>query len=242
MEKMILLALLMNALFPTTHTEPVKKMKLYSFCSPSHYEMRDDWFLATVPDEFDVIIDDCVQLSPSGEFMSPGFTEMMLKKVELIERAIQENWGDVFVYADIDIQFFGPFADQVRGLMKNYDLLAQKNDPKNELCAGFMVIRGNHCMANFWRDVRMYMLEHDLSFDDQTGLNDLIKKRRPKKRWAFLPDSFFGGGRFTGTVWTPGMDLYVPQDIIIHHANYVIGVRNKIEQMRYVRERVEERA
>lgn len=241
MKKTLLLVLLVPTLFSALYAEQLKKMKLYSFSSPSHYALRDDWFLASVPEEFEVIIDDCVQISETGEFMSPGFTTMMLKKVELIERAIQENWNEIFVYADIDIQFFAPFADQVRVLMKNQDMLAQKNDPHNELCAGFLIIRGNKATADFWRKVRAWMVSHNLEFDDQTALNNFAKARRRTVSWAYLPDTFFGGGRFTGRVWNPGDDLYVPSGIIMHHANYVIGVANKIAQMEYVRNVVENR-
>lgn len=241
MKKMILFVLLLGVFAPTMHVQSKEKLKLYTFSSPSHYEMRDKWFLASVPSEFEVIVDDCAQLSPSGEYMSPGFTVMMLKKVELIERAIQENWGKLFVYADVDIQFFAPFSEQVTNLIGQHDMLIQRNDPRNELCAGFVVVRGNQAMADFWHNVKMLMLERNLSIDDQTALNLIIDSGKYDISWAYLPDTFFGGGRFTGRLWTPGMDLYVPNDIVIHHANYVKGVSNKMAQMKYVRNKVEVR-
>lgn len=239
--KRVILALSLAVVIAGVRAESKEKTKLYSFCSPSHYEMRDKWFLASVPEEFDVIVDDCVQISPTGEYMSPGFTAMMLKKVELIERAIQENWGKIFVYADVDIQFFAPFDEEVHRLIEGYDMLVQRNDPRNELCAGFVVIQANQAMADFWHNVKVRMLAHNLSFDDQTALNMLIAEGNHGVKWQYLPNTFFGGGLFTGDLWVPGKDLYVPKGVLIHHANYVLGVFNKMEQMKLVRGKVNAR-
>ncbi len=64
---------------------------------------------------------------------------------------------------------------------------------------------------------------------------------RPKNsygiRWAYLPDEFMSGGALTGKIWRPGMVLPVPQKVILHHANWTMGVENKLAQLQYVRER-----
>jgi hypothetical protein len=60
-------------------------------------------------------------------------------------------------------------------------------------------------------------------------------------KWKYLPVEFFGGGTLTGTLWEPGLPLTVPENIFVHHANWTVGVSNKIAQLSYVRKIVEER-
>ena len=54
-------------------------------------------------------------------------------------------------------------------------------------------------------------------------------------RWAYLPDCFMSGGTTTGRLWQPGQNLAVPRDIVLHHANWTIGLPNKVAQLDYVR-------
>jgi len=60
-------------------------------------------------------------------------------------------------------------------------------------------------------------------------------------RWNYLPRQFFGGGTLAGKAWKPGMVLQVPQDIVLHHANWTIGIENKIAQLKYVKNVVDSR-
>jgi hypothetical protein len=39
-----------------------------------------------------------------------------------------------------------------------------------------------------------------------------------------------------------GLDLPVPEGIVMHHANYVVGVEQKIAQLEYVRDIVRARS
>ena len=41
--------------------------------------------------------------------------------------------------------------------------------------------------------------------------------------------------------WEPGCELNIPQDIVMHHANWTIGIENKIAQLQYVRDIVNSR-
>ena len=56
-----------------------------------------------------------------------------------------------------------------------------------------------------------------------------------------LPDSFFSGGTCGARLWKPNDLLTIPDDIILHHANWTIGIENKIEQLNYVRKIVKAR-
>jgi len=70
---------------------------------------------------------------------------------------------------------------------------------------------------------------------DQQSLNALIRTTNKFNiNWDYLPDQFFGAGLFTGKIWELDQELIIPKDIVLHHANYTVGVPNKIAQLKYV--------
>jgi len=60
-------------------------------------------------------------------------------------------------------------------------------------------------------------------------------------RWGYLPPDFFGGGTLTACVWSPGDSLPIPHNILLHHANWTVGLENKIAQLKYVKSVVDSR-
>jgi hypothetical protein len=220
------------------------KIKLYALYTPSHEVLKDKFFLPSIKDDFEVIIEFCEQTCPSAKFMSEGWTKTTMRKVDLIIRAIKENWGTFFIFSDVDIQFFAPIQDAVIKLMKDKDIVMQKNNPAGVLCTGFFACRGNEKTLRLWTDVKKTM-KKKASNSDQNSFNQCIKKKSKKNPynivWAYLPDSFFGAGTRTGREWRPGMSLPIPRDIMIHHANWTKGIKNKIAQLIYVRNEVRKR-
>ncbi len=79
----------------TPHPLFSKQLRLYSICTPSHEILKNEWFLPSIQDDFEIIIKQYDQLCPSGQFNDTGWLDIMLKKVELIICAIKENWGEI---------------------------------------------------------------------------------------------------------------------------------------------------
>jgi len=96
-----------------------EKMKLYALYTPSHTVLKNDWFIPSIQDDFDLIIEFHEQTCPSATFMQGGWTKTTIKKVQLIIHAIQENWGKIFIFSDVDIQFFAHIQDHIERLMEN---------------------------------------------------------------------------------------------------------------------------
>jgi len=222
-----------------------EKIKLYAIYTPSHEILKNNYFLPSIQDDFELIIEECEQTCPSATFLSTGWTDTTIKKIDLILRAIEENWGNIFIFSDVDIQFFGPIEKIITHLMKNNDLVIQKNSPDGVLCTGFFACRANEKTRALWQDVKKIM-EHDKTYSDQKTLNKCIKRHSKKNpyniTWDYLPVTFFGGGTLTGYrgyIWTPGKKLPIPTDIIMHHANWTRGIKNKIAQLEYVKQHVE---
>ena len=221
-----------------------EKIKLYALCTPSHEILKDQFFLPSIQDDFDIVIDFCEQTCPTAGFMNEGWTETTARKVDLIIRAIEENWGKIFIFSDVDIQFFAPIQDVILMLMRDKDIIMQRNNPEGVLCTGFFACRGNEKTLQLWTDVKETMKKKK-SNSDQNSFNQCIKRRSKKNpytvAWEYLPNSFFGGGTLTGSLWTPGKSLSIPHNIMIHHANWTKGISNKIAQLIYVQDEVRKR-
>lgn len=223
--------------------EVQEKLKMYVFYTPSHQVLLEEWFLPSLKayDDYEVIIELHPQECPSGDFHAPGWIDTMKRKVDLIIRAINENWDKVFVHADVDIQFFGPTQNLIRELMQYNDLLCQRDKPdspalpRGVLCAGFFACRGNEKTLQLWQLIKEKISNQN---NDQRLLNDFVVKQNMMKiRWGYLPTSkFWGPGTFNPKLfWCPGMPLSVPEGTLMHHANFTVGVKNKIAQLQYVR-------
>lgn len=147
-------------------------MKIFAISTESHRILKEQWFLPSIQDDFPIHIEELAQKG-DGAIGAEAFNEMMLRKVELILRAIDEMWGKWFIYSDVDVQFLRPFAPLGMQCMNRRDICFQMDSPTGELCAGFFVARGNESVKNLWKDVE-HQLRNDLSEHDQTWLNRIL--------------------------------------------------------------------
>lgn len=212
---------------------------LYTLYTPSHEVFYRDWLLPSLKDQVEVK-PTMIEARPGPhDFLSPGWGATMLAKVDLILSAIERHRGGVFVYSDVDIQFFRPMQGAVDELMADRDVLFQNDSPAGRKCAGFFVCRAGPATSLLWQRVRAHMIARRLH-SDQAALNEVADGCAI--RWAYLPATFFGGGALTGKQWAPADTLPVPDGIVMHHANWTVGVDNKLAQLRHVRDIVSRRA
>jgi len=68
-----LISFLLNT--PVSHAE---RLRLYAFYTPSHQVFLDDWFLPSIQDDFDLILECYDQVCKNGDFMKDGWIETML--------------------------------------------------------------------------------------------------------------------------------------------------------------------
>lgn len=244
------LLLLLSVFLITKNFAQQNFINIYALYTPSHEILVNSFFLPSLDTINDhginiIIQKEEEQTCQSAQFMQTGWTKTTIKKIELILKAIEENWGNVFVFSDVDIQFFRPFKDVISELMQDYDLLIQKDNPKGTLCSGFFVCRANHKTKELFSDVLKYMQNHE-EISDQRTLNRHISRNKTKNNydisWDYLPtDLFFGGGTFTGKIWNQKSVLPIPKNPIMHHANWVAGIEGKIKQLEYVKKVIDQR-
>ena len=199
-------------------------MKLYTIYTDSHKNLYENYFLKTIPNEFEIISTKVDQECATGEFYSDGWGKTCYRKVELFYKACLENMGGLFVYSDVDIQFFGKIKDTLIQELGDYDIACQ-NDTAHYYCSGFFICRANERTLNLFSEMlKRYRLE------DQTTLNDNIHLVNSK----FLSNKFFTIGHILYNTWK-GQDFNLNFPILLHHSNWVEGINNKIKLMDVVR-------
>ena len=244
-------------------------MKIYCYYTRAYQILIDEWFLPSAKKEYEVILKQGSDSKPV-DFKKNGYISIIREKVDFIIEAIRDSLNDTFIFPDPDVQFIGKTKKDIAFFIKGKDLVFQKDSPpEGEICAGFFVCKSSNKTLKFWQDVRS-AIEGVTNDDDQDCVinflyGSLYKKvygylKKPRLsrllvakfskcglnpwriKWGYLPVRFFGGGTLTGKLWSPGMDLPIPRGIVLHHANYTVGLENKIAQLRYVKERLSARA
>lgn len=206
---------------------------LYSLYTPSHTVLKERFFLPTAPKDFDLRLH-YFENAGAGLIHDPSFCRAIVRKVEIILQAIEENWGEIFVWCDVDMQFFRPFADFALKTGKAHDIVFQVDAPGPALCDGLFVCRANEQTRWLWSQTLEFVQKPESRGDDQLCVRKLLEKPGAV-RVGFLPPTFMGGGTLTGKLWRPGDALPVPEGIVAHHANFTCGVPNKIAQCELVR-------
>jgi hypothetical protein len=210
---------------------------LYSLFTPSHRVLKENYFMPTLPPDVDLHLR-FVESEGAGFIQDESWRRAIIWKVELILEAIERHWNDVFAYSDVDAQFFGSFAEWFHRALARHDLVFQPDAPGPALCAGFFFCRANVATRALWQQVLQQVHATEAREDDQSVARRLVRQM-PALRHACLPPIFYGGGTMTGRLWNPGDKLLLPRGLLVHHANFTLGVGNKIHQLDHVRELVQ---
>lgn len=205
------------------------KIKLYTFYSDSHIQIYNDFFLKTfyecgLDKNFELDATKVIQRSNTGDFNSNGFKESMADKVHILKRAIHENPTIPFVYSDCDVQFFkNPFSDLMKYVRDDIDMVAQ-NDIGG-ICAGFFMANPTEKFKEFLDVVDTH--NHEYS-NDQLCMNtyrDMIRLTLLPKHKYFTIGNYYG--LWNGESINLNNEIF-KTEMILHHANFTIGVENKI--------------
>lgn len=203
-------------------------MRLYTTYTPSHKILYENYFLKTIPKEFDIIaIEDKEQHCLTGNFYSEGWDKTCFKKIELFIRACEESMNDYFFYCDVDVQFFKPIKDELIYELGDFDIACQ--DDYTTYSSGVFICRANQYTLQMFKDMK-----EKYNKEDQTTLNEHIHKVKHKK----LSHRFFTFGHIVPRPWL-GEYFTVPDNILMHHANWVVGINNKMKIMDFVRHQYE---
>jgi len=224
-------------------------MKIYTIFTESHYEMFKDYFIKSFP--FDTNLELVVKFKPqvcaSSEFQSEGWRDTMKYKVQcFIDAAYETKNGECFMFSDPDIQFFKPFHDDVVKELGDFDAAFQ-NDYGGGVNTGFFIMRSTPVTRAFLKTVQGNLEKFP---EEQVCFNYIINNfdKLPKVayKWKMLPREYWTYGEKAIQMsvngqpfrtWSGEGDFDIPENIIIHHANWATPFKNKIKILDVVKEK-----
>ncbi|SEM79563.1 Nucleotide-diphospho-sugar transferase [Mucilaginibacter gossypiicola] len=216
-----------------------KRMKLFSIYTDELSEIKDV-FSGSIRDDWDVHIKYMGRAGDgNGDFASKGFYYIQQRKIEFLIEKIKENWDDVIIYADIDIQFFDKCSGLIEHAIYGKDFAFQpEHGSGNEVNVGFSVIRCNEKTLAVYKLILQYDFEI-LPIADQSAMNDILQENKTDVIWGLLPKQFWAMSHYMSELFAP------PNDIVIHHANgtrprlvngeRIGSVQLKMEQFQMIR-------
>ena len=194
--------------------------------------LKDEWFLKTLRDDWELNITYLEGLGGNWG-TSEFFNVTSLKKLEYLIQIIKDNWNNIIIWSDVDIQFFGKCEDIVLKSLDGKDITFQAEwVGKDAVNVGFFAMRCNEKTLSLWDYVLRCSKNNiqDLGnkkfpFGDQTVMNMALRENTINVKWCLLPESIWA--RSNG--WEP------PIDIVLHHANCAGSIEKKLQQMEYIR-------
>jgi len=223
------------------------KLRVWTCWTGSHKVLLNGHFRPSLPRDMIDHSHNAVQRTPTGAYGEPGFCETCLDKVDVVLGAIEHqriyHEAEPFLYSDVDVSFFGDdvAADLLRQLGE-HDVAFQDDGPAGR-CAGFFMVRPNDRTARFFRGVRDLMVERNT--DDQACLNMVLEEDGCDLDHVLLDSSYFNLHNVAGRMWTPDEGKLIPESIPLvlraFHANWTVGVENKLRLLGEVRAIVDAR-
>ena len=80
-------------------------MKIYIFLAEAQKFMYENYFLSSLPKDCEA--HPTIHSEPYVDFGVAPFAERTRSKLHFMAEACKENFGEIIVFADADVQFFG---------------------------------------------------------------------------------------------------------------------------------------
>lgn len=223
-------------------------MKIYTIFTDSHKELLHEYFIPSfynnidnldAIDSIDLVVKKIPQLCKTATYGRSGWIETMLHKVDQHIEACENNFGKNFIYFDCDIQFFKPFIDQMIEELGDNDIACQNDvfpfDNRPTYCAGMFICKASEKTLDLFKSMRKNMIENSYrpqEYNDQVALNENLYKIKHK----LLSEKFYTIAQTTNCLWHNDYNINnIPNNIIVHHANWTHGVDNKIKLLDFIK-------
>jgi len=224
-------------------------MKLYTLYSDSHKILFDEWFRpsikATNPD-LQLICKISEQFCSSGNYMEKGWKETMIEKDNYIIQSLEDAQpNEIIIHADADVQFFKNIKQNLNlKIFDTVDIVCQADAP-NAACFEFMIMKNTENLKQLFKNIVEIVKEaNDQSMhhiNDQRILNSIHRSFGIKMG---LLDYRYFSNWMTHDI-NVSKSLFsdfeavdsnnIPSNLILHHANYVVGVQTKIDLMNKIK-------
>lgn len=239
-------------------------MRVYLLFTPSHRQLFDEWFSPTFRQQMEIVMCEKPQHGEisSHVFGTPEFNSTTREKITLWLEAAKENWGKPFLYADVDMQFFGDIKGMVFKALRRRHVVFQRA-PAQPFYGASTLHANTGFVAAIGCDPVVRLFEEALQSDggnDQNAINRILLGFdrlesgtrstsvaesvifRTRRSWAILQHQL-GNGPY-GLKWGLFPAKYViggdqaaspPATTLVHHATQTVGVAAKHRQLLQVR-------
>lgn len=170
------------------------------------------------------------QLCESGTYLETGWKAQITRKVEaFLELISGVPPSGTIACLDVDITVFRHFEDDVIEKMKKSGTeYAFQDDGAGGIGAGFMLFARRDVAVGVLDLIKSRLPEAD---SEQPALNQVIGRSNA----ILLPSSIVWTYGLHGSgLWEPGITPRSPRGIAAHHANWTIGLENKMMLLRAV--------
>lgn len=218
-------------------------VKLITFHSETHRNLYENYFLKSfnkyLKNEFVLLDKKITQISKTGVYYEDGFRETMKEKIKHIVDSMDENSNQMCVFSDCDVEFFGEMKEDLTNQLDGFDIKLQ-NDVTN-LCAGFFTFIQNKKTKKLFENILQAFEDYTFNgvlkkgIDDQVLLNRLISKVEGL-RYGTLDKKYFNVAQSLGPKRWNGENFRIPEDIIMFHSNWTVGLENKVKLLDKTRE------
>ena len=207
----------------------MNQLPVYAVYTQSHEALVREFFLPSLPGDVDLRLS-MFDVDGPGDFLDEGFIRTIRHKLDLIIKSVDQNEGEVIVWADVDIQFFDSFVEPVQKLTSTFDFCCQTETFVNgDVNTGFIALRCNGDTRYFFERVRAMVIESGRN--EQPVVNELIDTGQTEG----LSIGRFSQPFYAATHGPP------PEHIVLHHANdtapepHKSSLQRKLEQLHRVR-------
>ena len=233
-------------------------MRLLTTFSESHQPLFDEHFIKSFPfnEGIDLIVRKMPQVCRTGNLFAHGWRDSMIKKEEFIVETLPKFDGEVCIFADVDIRFYKPLAEDIEERLENHDICFQKDhndNGENSRCGGFFVLRSSEKIRSAFSQI-LHLLKsykgEDVGFNssEQHTINTIFRNR-PDISCGMLPARYYTHGLYTDGMKHPDSSyalwwekktpeekrgVFIPDNLKIHHANWCVGVETKLELLNFI--------
>lgn len=217
-------------------------LRLVSYYTPSHHDMCERFVMSRAWgfDERQFVKHE--QTCPTGGFKSPGWNDCMLDKLNTLLALPTDDKPTLYV--DADVCLMPTLVEWCRWYVEHLDTdEVAFSDDIIQWCAGIMLFRSSKRVHAFWQTIADLSRAWDLP--DQEVIHELrIQAEQRKGRLPVWPrllpaDVFCNWATVSGhqvAVPAPwdGESFEVPKTCLAWHANWTVGVANKMRMLERV--------
>lgn len=202
-------------------------MNIYYFYDKKSQCLVDNYFLPSIKQFNNQLQPIGMELSSveNSDFGTLGFRSIITNKVKHIIDIIKNNIN-AFIISDIDIEFFGSIQKYIENIPDDIDMIFQNESGSEKINTGFIYIRPNEKVLEFWNDVlkQLESFNPNEFINEQKIIDKKLKINNEIQYWTFPI-----------VVWNWTLSNKPPDNIVLHHANCATNIADKIIKLNNVR-------